>query len=92
MEEAAGIKTLDRRIQTHVTTLPPRAVGRSRCGGDQPAAFAGAIQTVQDMVMDGKIDMGRARSLLASGQIAPKWSWRIRSRPRIYRCARPSGW
>ena len=64
IEEAAGIKRLiDEFKLTHDAAA--RAVGRSRVAVTNLLRLLELSKTVQDMVMDGKIDMGHARSLLA---------------------------
>jgi ParB family chromosome partitioning protein len=64
IEEAAGIKRLiDEFKLTHEDAA--RAVGRSRAAVTNLLRLLELSKAVQDMVMDGKIDMGHARSLLA---------------------------
>ncbi len=64
IEEAAGIKRLiDEFKLTHENAA--QAVGRSRVAVTNLLRLLELAKPVQDMVMDSKIDMGHARSLLA---------------------------
>lgn len=64
IEEAAGIKRLiDEFRLTHDAAAG--AVGRSRAAVTNLLRLLELSKPVQDMVMDGKIDMGHARALLA---------------------------
>jgi len=63
MEEAAGIQRLvDEFKLTHEEAA--KAVGRSRSAVTNLLRLLDLSQPVQDMVMDGKIEMGHARALL----------------------------
>ena len=67
MEEAAGIKRLiDEFKLTH--DMAAQAVGRSRAAVTNLLRLLELAKPVQDMVMEGKIDMGHARALLALGK------------------------
>ncbi len=64
IEEAAGIKRLiDEFKLTHENAA--QAVGRSRAAVTNLLRLLELAKPVQDMVMESKIDMGHARSLLA---------------------------
>jgi ParB family chromosome partitioning protein len=64
IEEAAGIKRLiDEFKLTHETAA--QAVGRSRVAVTNLLRLLELAKPVQEMVMESKIDMGHARSLLA---------------------------
>ncbi|MBL8519560.1 MAG: ParB/RepB/Spo0J family partition protein [Betaproteobacteria bacterium] len=64
IEEATGIKRLIEEFKlTHDAAA--RAVGRSRAAVTNLLRLLELSKAVQDMVMDGKIDMGHARALLA---------------------------
>ena len=64
IEEAAGIKRLiDEFKLTHESAA--QAVGRSRAAVTNLLRLLELSKPVQDMLMDGKLDMGHARALLA---------------------------
>jgi len=64
MEEAAGIQRLiDEFAMTHEAAA--EAVGRSRSGVTNLLRLLSLAKPVQDMVLQGKLDMGHARALLA---------------------------
>jgi ParB family transcriptional regulator, chromosome partitioning protein len=64
IEEAAGIQRLiDEFAMTHEAAA--EAVGRSRSGVTNLLRLLSLAQPVQDMVLQGKLDMGHARALLA---------------------------
>ena len=64
IEEAAGIKRLiDEFKLTHESAA--EAVGRSRAAVTNLLRLLELAKPVQDMVMDGKLDMGHGRALLA---------------------------
>jgi ParB family chromosome partitioning protein len=64
LEEAVGIKRLvDEFNMTH--QLAADAVGRSRAAVTNLLRLLNLAQPVQDLLMQGKIDMGHARALLA---------------------------
>lgn len=64
IEEAAGIKRLiDEFKLTHESAA--QAVGRSRAAVTNLLRMLELSKPVQDMLMDGKLDMGHARALLA---------------------------
>ncbi len=64
IEEAAGIKRLiDEFRLTHETAA--QAVGRSRAAVSNLLRLLELAKPVQEMLMDGKLDMGHARALLA---------------------------
>lgn len=64
MEEARGIKRLlDEFALTHDQIAS--AIGRSRSATSNLLRLVNLAQAVQDMLMDGSIDMGHARALLS---------------------------
>lgn len=64
IEEATGIKRLiDEFKLTHETAA--QAVGRSRTAVSNLLRLLDLSKPVQEMLMDGKLDMGHARALLA---------------------------
>lgn len=64
LEEANGIKRLiDEFGMTHETAA--QAVGRSRSAVSNLLRLQNLHASVQDMLMDGRLDMGHARALLA---------------------------
>lgn len=64
IEEATGIKRLiDEFKLTHETAA--QAVGRSRAAVSNLLRLLDLSKPVQEMLMDGKLDMGHARALLA---------------------------
>jgi len=64
MEEAAGVQRLiDEFAMTHEAAA--EAVGRSRSGVTNLLRLLSLAKPVQDMVLQGKLDMGHARTLLA---------------------------
>lgn len=64
LEEAVGIKRLvDEFSMTH--QLAADAVGRSRAAVTNLLRLLNLAQPVQDLLMQGKIDMGHARALLS---------------------------
>lgn len=64
MEEAAGVQRLvDEFKMTHEQAAD--AVGRSRAGTTNLLRLLRLARPVQDMVMEGALDMGHARALLA---------------------------
>jgi ParB family transcriptional regulator, chromosome partitioning protein len=64
MEEAAGIQRLiDEFAMTHEAAAA--AVGRSRSGVTNLLRLLSLPKPVQEMVLQGKLDMGHARALLA---------------------------
>ena len=64
MEEAAGVQRLVEEFgMTHEQAAD--AVGRSRSATTNLLRLLKLARPVQDMVMDGKLEMGHARSLLA---------------------------
>jgi len=64
LEEAAGIKRLiDEFSMTH--QLAAEAVGRSRTAVTNLLRLLNLAQPVQDLLMQGRIDMGHARALLS---------------------------
>jgi len=64
MEEAAGVQRLiDEFAMTHEAAA--EAVGRSRSGVTNLLRLLSLAKPVQDMVLQGKLDMGHARALLA---------------------------
>ena len=64
IEEAAGIKRLiDEFKLTHESAA--EAVGRSRAAVTNLLRLLELAKPVQDMLMDGKLDMGHGRALLA---------------------------
>jgi ParB family chromosome partitioning protein len=65
LEEAVGIQRLiDEFAMTHETV--GKAVGRSRSAVSNLLRLLSLPQQVQTMLMDGRIDMGHARALLAA--------------------------
>lgn len=63
LEEASGIRRLvDEFAMTHDTAAA--AVGRSRSAVSNLLRLLNLPQPVQDLVMEGKLDMGHARALL----------------------------
>jgi ParB family chromosome partitioning protein len=67
IEEAAGLKRLiDEFRLTHDETA--RAVGRSRSAVTNLLRLLELTRTVQDMLLDGRLDMGHARALLGVGR------------------------
>lgn len=85
MEEAFGIQRLiDEFSMTHESAA--KAVGRSRSAVTNLLRLTQLAKAVQDMVMQGKLDMGHARALLgvssakqvalATEAIAKNWSVR----------------
>ena len=66
LEEAAGIQRLvDEFDMTHETAA--QAVGRSRSAVTNLLRLLNLSKAVQDLLMQGKIEMGHARALLAVG-------------------------
>ena len=64
LEEAVGIQRLiDEFKMTHIAAAD--AVGRSRSAVSNLLRLLKLPRTVQDMLMEGRIDMGHARALLA---------------------------
>ncbi len=64
LEEAVGIQRLiDEFLMSHQTAAD--AVGRSRSATTNLLRLLKLPQTIQDMVMENKLDMGHARALLA---------------------------
>jgi ParB family chromosome partitioning protein len=64
MEEAAGVQRLvDEFKMTHEQAAD--AVGRSRAGTTNLLRLLRLARAVQEMVMEGALDMGHARALLA---------------------------
>jgi len=64
LEEASGIQRLiDEFSMTHETAA--KAVGRSRSAVSNLLRLLSLEESVQQMLMDGKIDMGHARALLS---------------------------
>ncbi len=64
LEEAQGIKRLiDEFAMTH--QLAAEAVGRSRAAVTNLLRLLNLLPTVQNMLMQGEIDMGHARALLS---------------------------
>ncbi len=64
LEEASGIQRLiDEFSMTHETA--GKAVGRSRSAVSNLLRLLALEKAVQEMLMDGRIDMGHARALLA---------------------------
>jgi ParB family chromosome partitioning protein len=67
IEEAAGLKRLiDEFSLTHDEAA--RAVGRSRSAVTNLLRLLELAGAVQDMLLDGRIDMGHARALLGAGR------------------------
>jgi ParB family chromosome partitioning protein len=67
IEEAAGLKRLiDEFRLTHDETA--KAVGRSRSAVTNLLRLLELTKPVQDMLQDGRIDMGHARALLGVGK------------------------
>ena len=90
IEEAAGIKRLiDEFKLTHESAA--EAVGRSRAAVTNLLRLLELAKPVQDMVMDGKLDMGHGRALLALSNPS-RWNLPIRLSPRPYLFATPSAW
>ena len=69
LEEAVGIQRLiDEFLMSHQTAAD--AVGRSRSATSNLLRLLKLPQTIQDMVMQGQLDMGHARALLALEGVA----------------------
>ena len=67
IEEAAGLKRLiDEFRLTHDETA--KAVGRSRSAVTNLLRLLELAKSVQDMLLDGRLDMGHARALLGVGK------------------------
>jgi len=67
IEEAAGLKRLiDEFRLTHDETA--KAVGRSRSAVTNLLRLLELARAVQDMLLDGRLDMGHARALLGVGK------------------------
>jgi ParB family chromosome partitioning protein len=67
IEEAAGLKRLiDEFRLTHDETA--KAVGRSRSAVTNLLRLLELAKAVQDMLLDGRLDMGHARALLGVGK------------------------
>ncbi len=90
LEEAHGVQRLIREFHfTHEQAA--QAIGRSRSATSNLLRLTNLAQPVQQMVLDGKLDMGHARALLALSA-AQQIQLGNRIAANSFQCARPRRW